>query len=221
MNAAVVFPGQGSQFAGMADPWISHAASKAVLDEASTAIGRDVVAACRDEAALATTDVVQPVLLALEIAAFRVLEAEGATFMGAAGHSLGEFSALVAAGVLELGEALGIVVVRGRAMQDAGGQRPGTMTALIGVGSDRASELCDEVRGLKLGTQALFDQNSSLEEQLETRKVVDRAKGLLMDAHGLSEADAFAWIQKRAMQDRRTMRAVAGDVITGDLVPEA
>ncbi len=69
--------------------------------------------------------------------------------------------------------------------------------------------------------QALFDQNSSLEEQLETRKVVDRAKGLLMDSHGLSEADAFSWIQKRAMQDRRTMRAVAGDVITGDLVPEA
>ena len=66
--------------------------------------------------------------------------------------------------------------------------------------------------------QALFDQNSSLEEQLETRKVVDRAKGLLMDGHGLSEADAFSWIQKRAMQDRRTMRAVADDVITGDLV---
>ena len=69
--------------------------------------------------------------------------------------------------------------------------------------------------------QALFDQNSSLEEQLETRKVVDRAKGLLMDGHGLTEAEAFSWIQKRAMQDRRTMRAVAGDVISGDLVPEA
>ena len=69
--------------------------------------------------------------------------------------------------------------------------------------------------------QALFDQNSSLEEQLETRKVVDRAKGLLMDGHGLTEADAFSWIQKRAMQERRTMRSVAGDVITGDLVPEA
>jgi len=69
--------------------------------------------------------------------------------------------------------------------------------------------------------QALFDQNSSLEEQLETRKVVDRAKGLLMDGHGLTEAEAFSWIQKRAMQDRRTMRAVAGDVISGDLLPEA
>jgi response regulator NasT len=68
--------------------------------------------------------------------------------------------------------------------------------------------------------QALFDQNTSLEEQLETRKVVDRAKGLLMDGHGLSESDAFSWIQKRAMQDRRTMRAVADEVIAGDLAPE-
>ncbi len=68
--------------------------------------------------------------------------------------------------------------------------------------------------------QALFDQNASLEDQLETRKVVDRAKGLLMDQHGLSEANAFSWIQKRAMQDRRPMRAVADDVLVGDLAPE-
>jgi two-component system, response regulator PdtaR len=68
--------------------------------------------------------------------------------------------------------------------------------------------------------QALFDQNSSLEEQLETRKVVDRAKGMLMDDHGLSEADAFSWIQRRAMQDRKTMRAVAAAVISGELSPE-
>lgn len=68
--------------------------------------------------------------------------------------------------------------------------------------------------------QALFDQNASLEDQLETRKVVDRAKGLLMDQHGLSESNAFSWIQKRAMQDRRPMRAVADDVLVGDLSPE-
>ncbi len=68
--------------------------------------------------------------------------------------------------------------------------------------------------------QALFDQNSSLEEQLETSKVVDRAKGLLMDDHGLSESEAFSWIQKRAMHDRKTMRAVAADVISGELGPD-
>ena len=67
--------------------------------------------------------------------------------------------------------------------------------------------------------QALFDQNSTLEDQLETRKVVDRAKGLLMDDHGLSESEAFSWIQKRAMQDRHTMRAVAEQIISGELTP--
>jgi AmiR/NasT family two-component response regulator len=69
--------------------------------------------------------------------------------------------------------------------------------------------------------QALFDQNSSLEEQLETRKQVDRAKGLLMDNHGYSESEAFSWIQKRAMQDRKTMRAIAGEVVSGALSPDA
>jgi len=68
--------------------------------------------------------------------------------------------------------------------------------------------------------QALTDQNSSLEDQLETRKVVDRAKGILMDDHSMSEADAFSWVQKRAMQDRRTMRAVAEQVIAGELSPD-
>jgi AmiR/NasT family two-component response regulator len=69
--------------------------------------------------------------------------------------------------------------------------------------------------------QALFDQNASLEEQLETRKQVDRAKGRLMDDHGLSEGEAFSWIQKRAMQDRKTMRAVAAEIVAGELSPDS
>jgi two-component system, response regulator PdtaR len=69
--------------------------------------------------------------------------------------------------------------------------------------------------------RALADQTVNLEEQLETRKVVDRAKGRLMDEHGLSENDAFSFIQKRAMSDRVTMRVIAEKVIAGDLRPEA
>ena len=69
--------------------------------------------------------------------------------------------------------------------------------------------------------RALHDQTQSLEDQLETRKLVDRAKGILMDAHDLSESEAFDWIQKRAMQDRRTMRAVAEQVIAGELSPNS
>jgi len=148
MSYAVVFPGQGSQYAGMADPWIGHPAGRAVMAEASTAMGRDVVAGCHDIAALATTGFVQPAILACDVAAFRVLQASGlGAPVGVGGHSLGEFAALVAADVLTLHEALDLVVVRGAAMQRASEQRPGTMAALLGVGTEEASVLCDEARG--------------------------------------------------------------------------
>jgi [acyl-carrier-protein] S-malonyltransferase len=147
VGVALVFPGQGSQFVGMADPWLEHEAGRAVLTQASEALGRDVVTGCHDETELASTDFVQPALLACDVAAFRILEAEGASVMGVAGHSLGEFAALVASGVIELDTALDLVVVRGRAMQEAGRERPGTMTALLGVDAERAGELCDAARG--------------------------------------------------------------------------
>ncbi|HVN52510.1 MAG TPA: response regulator [Acidimicrobiales bacterium] len=67
--------------------------------------------------------------------------------------------------------------------------------------------------------KALHDQAQSLEEQLATRKLVDRAKGRLMDAHGLSEQDAFSFIQRTAMQQRLTMRAVSEQVLAGELQP--
>jgi two-component system, response regulator PdtaR len=69
--------------------------------------------------------------------------------------------------------------------------------------------------------KALTDQTVTLEEQLETRKLVDRAKGRLMDEHGLAENAAFSFIQKRAMSERVTMRVIAERVIAGELGPEA
>jgi [acyl-carrier-protein] S-malonyltransferase len=144
---AVVFPGQGSQFAGMADPWTEHPAGRTVLDEASESMGRDVVAGCRDDSALETTEFVQPAILACDVAAFRVLQASGLGVpVGVGGHSLGEFAALVAADALTLTEALDLVVARGLAMQRAGQERPGTMTALIGVGTEDGSAMCEEAR---------------------------------------------------------------------------
>ncbi len=144
---AVVFPGQGSQFLGMADPWTGHPASKSVLEAASEALGRDVVAGCRDENLLATTEFVQPALLACDLAAFAVLQATWGPPVGVAGHSLGEFAALVASGACDLDQVLGVVAVRGRAMQSAGEDRPGAMAALLGVDSEAAGDLCDQARG--------------------------------------------------------------------------
>jgi response regulator NasT len=68
--------------------------------------------------------------------------------------------------------------------------------------------------------RALTEQTKSLEEQLETRKVVDKAKGVLMDTHGFTEADSFTFVQKTAMRDRTTMRAVAESILDGTLTPE-
>lgn len=148
MASAVLFPGQGSQFPRMADPWAEHPAGAAVLAEASAAIGRDVIDGSRDDGALATTAFVQPALLACDVAAFRVLLAEGLDdIIGVAGHSLGEFAALVAADAIGLADGLSLVVIRGAAMQLAGEERPGAMSALLGLGADDAATLCEDVRG--------------------------------------------------------------------------
>ena len=159
---AVVFPGQGSQFIGMADGWASDPAGKAVLDEASEAIGRDVIAGCHDEEALATTEFVQPALLACDIAAFEVMRDDGAVDpVGVAGHSLGEFAALVAGGAMSFRDALELVVIRGVAMQRAGEDQPGGMTALLGIGSADAEQLCAEVR--RDGVLVVANENSPVQ----------------------------------------------------------
>jgi [acyl-carrier-protein] S-malonyltransferase len=142
VKSAVLFPGQGSQYSAMADPWTDHPEAAAVLAESSEVLGYDVVEACRDEKQLADTAVVQPALFACDLAAFRVAEVEGLRFDAAAGHSLGEFVALVAAGATDLRPTLEAVVERGRAMHEAGQVNPGAMTALVGLSPDEAADVC-------------------------------------------------------------------------------
>jgi [acyl-carrier-protein] S-malonyltransferase len=194
VNVAVVFPGQGSQFVGMAEVWIGDEAGTRVLAEATEALGRDVLEGCRDETALATTEFAQPALLACDVAAFRTLEAAGLTFVGAAGHSLGEFAALVAARVLTLVDAMRIVAVRGRAMQEAADASPGTMTALLGVGIEDATALCDEARGDEVLVVA--NENSSQQSVISgSVSAIERAEGLAAErrirAVRLNVAGAF------------------------------
>ena len=178
MSQAVVFPGQGSQFVGMADPWLEHDASRTVLERASAVLGWDIPGL--DEHALSSTAVVQPALLAVDVAAFEVLRAEGLSFIGAAGHSLGEFAALVAAGVLDLATALEIVGVRGRAMQAAGEARPGTMSALLGVGAEEARAICERARG----DEVLIVANENSPQQVVVSgsvAAVERAEAIAAD----------------------------------------
>ena len=127
----------------MADPWLGHKAGKKVLHRASKALGWDVVETSRDPEALKRTDVVQPAIFACDVAAYMILRSEGVSFEAAAGHSLGEYAALVAAGVMDLRRGLTALSVRASAMQKASEESPGGMTALLGLSLEQARELCD------------------------------------------------------------------------------
>jgi len=130
---AFVFPGQGSQSVGMLDAWGDHPAVRATLEEAAQALGEDVgllIKACPKEALDLTTNT-QPVMLTAAIACYNAWRAEGGAEPAAvAGHSLGEYSALVAAGALTLADALPLVRLRAQAMQRAVPVGAGAMAAV-------------------------------------------------------------------------------------------
>jgi [acyl-carrier-protein] S-malonyltransferase len=142
MKVAVVFPGQGSQFAGMVDPWMDHPAGREALHDASDVLGWDVVERSRDPEALARTEVVQPAVFACDLAAYAVMQAEGIAVSVAAGHSLGEYAALVASGAVDLEPGLSALAARADAMGEASRTNPGAMTALLGLSPEEAHEVC-------------------------------------------------------------------------------
>lgn len=145
---AFVFPGQGSQSVGMLDAWGDHAAVRLTLEEASSALGEDIGRLIREgpKEALELTTNTQPVMLAAAIACWRAWLAEGGAKPAAlAGHSLGEYSALVAGGALSLADALPLVRFRAGAMQEAVPVGAGAMAAILGLDADAVRRVCIEV----------------------------------------------------------------------------
>ncbi|MGE0498845.1 MAG: ACP S-malonyltransferase [Ramlibacter sp.] len=144
---AFVFPGQGSQAVGMLDAWGDHPAVADTLREASDALGQDVAQLIREgpKETLALTTNTQPVMLVAGVAAWRAWRAEGGAEPAVlAGHSLGEYSALVASGVLTLAQAAPLVRFRAQAMQDAVPVGTGAMAAILGMDAARVVEGCAE-----------------------------------------------------------------------------
>jgi [acyl-carrier-protein] S-malonyltransferase len=145
---AFVFPGQGSQSVGMLDAWGDHPEVVKTLQEASTALGEDVAKLIKEgpKETLALTTNTQPVMLVAGVAAYRVWMAEtGAAPTAVAGHSLGEYSALVAAGVLTLSQAVPLVRLRAQAMQEAVPVGTGAMAAILGLDAAKVREVCATV----------------------------------------------------------------------------
>ncbi len=145
---AFVFPGQGSQAVGMLDAWGDHSVVRQAVVEASDALGQDLAALIHDgpKEALALTTNTQPVMLLAGVAAYRVWMAEvGVEPHAVAGHSLGEYAALVAAGALTLTQATPLVRLRAKAMQDAVPVGVGAMAAVLGMDALRVESICREV----------------------------------------------------------------------------
>jgi [acyl-carrier-protein] S-malonyltransferase len=133
---AFIFPGQGSQSVGMLDAWGDHTAVTAVVKEASDALGEDIAKLIKEgpKEALGLTVNTQPVMLVAGVAAYRAWLAEGGAKPAVvAGHSLGEYSALVASGVLSLHDAVQTVRLRAAAMQEAVPAGTGAMAAVLGL----------------------------------------------------------------------------------------
>ncbi len=145
---AFVFPGQGSQSVGMLDAWGDHPAVRETLDEASSVLGEDIGALIQQgpKEALDLTANTQPVMLTAAVACYNAWRAEGgAEPQAVAGHSLGEYSALVAAGALTLADALPLVRFRAQAMQQAVPVGEGAMAAILGLDAAAVRQGCEAV----------------------------------------------------------------------------
>lgn len=150
MRLAFVFPGQGSQTVGMGRDWAdAFPASREVFEEADRVLGFDLMRLCWEgpEDELTLTANLQPALVATSVAVLRAVETTGVVPVAVAGHSLGEYSALVAAGTLELADALRLTRRRGELMQRAVPVGRGAMAAILALDDDTVREIVSEAAG--------------------------------------------------------------------------
>ena len=145
-----LFSGQGSQYVGMAKELCEkYDAANAVFDTAEKVLGYDLRAVTFDgpDTELNKTVNSQPAIMACSLAAFEAAKAEGITFNGVAGHSLGEYAAMVAAGVVTMEDGFKLIKARAAAMQKAAEANSGSMYAIIGLPAEEVEKICEETEG--------------------------------------------------------------------------
>ena len=145
-----LFSGQGSQYVGMAkELYDSFEGAKAVFDKACEVLGYDIaeIAFNGPEEELNKTLNSQPAIMACSLAAFEAAKAKGITFDGVAGHSLGEYAAMVAAGVVTIEDGFKLIKARAAAMQKAAEANSGAMYAIIGLDAAEVEKVCEETEG--------------------------------------------------------------------------
>ncbi|MFB3879982.1 MAG: ACP S-malonyltransferase [Armatimonadota bacterium] len=179
---AFVFPGQASQREGMAAELLAHSAeARELFRRAGGILGLDLAGVCTtgNEALLTRTDIAQPALLTTCVGWLTAVRGRGIEAAMAAGHSLGEFSAWVAAGALEFEAALRLVRRRGELMEEAGQRNPGSMVAVIGLADQQVIEICQRASKVGLARPANYNCPGQL--------VVSGEAGALAEVSRLSE----------------------------------
>jgi len=148
-SSVFLFPGQGSQYIGMGKSLFdSYSSVKRLFEEASEVVGKNFEKLCFEgpEADLVRTDNVQPAITLVNLSCLQVLREEGVSPSAAAGHSLGEYAALCAAGVFTFADTMRLVQIRGAAMQGAAERNPGGMTAVFGLDKYTLTAICEELK---------------------------------------------------------------------------
>jgi [acyl-carrier-protein] S-malonyltransferase len=161
----LLFPGQGSQYLGMGKKLAeSHAGARKLLDEANATLGFDLADIMWNgpEEKLTSTDNTQPALFTVSMMAMEWLRERGMGFDFAAGHSLGEYSALCAAGVFSFADGLRLVRLRGELMSKAGEARPGAMSAILGLERDKLEEALKTASASGIVVAANFNSPSQI-----------------------------------------------------------